>query len=739
VHRGLVVHTGVGGDGDKILLVDDEPLIRVLVARQLTKLGFTPVVAATAEEALALSQNERFRVVITDLQMSGMGGIALLQHLSPIQPQARFLVLTGRGAVAEDLLPRGHRIRVFPKPWDEAELAAAVRGTDCGAVSTLPPPASSRHRPKSHVLLIESDTTDAFTFCAELEAQHPGEFNTTVASDTTTACTLIEHQTFDVIAFDLEEPGAAGIQSIARLQSEAPQTGVVVFTPADDPEFALQAIQAGAQDCLVKDQLKTSQIGRALRHAEERKRAERRLANIAFHDPLTGLANRPLFRQHLARAAAFAKRSHGSFAVLVLDLDRFKFINDALGHDAGDAFLQEIAHRLQVAVRDTDTVARLGGDEFAVLATPLAHAEDIEPLSERILSELRRPIDLSGTRVQPTASIGAAIFPDSGRDSDALLSAADAAMYVVKESGRNGVHVHGIELKRRAAHRLKLEERIRHAVEAKEFSLRYQPQVALHADYLAAEALLRWTPEGQPLMEAREFMRVLEDTGLIMDLGPWIIETACQQLREWRKAGHWVDRVAINVSSRQLISRDFVPRLRRFTRDAELQCCDIELELVESTLLRDADDVHVVLRQLATYGYRLALDDFGTGNCSFADLKAFPISTVKIDRRLVLPIAVDLRSRNLLGGIIQLARRLGLDVVAEGVETPKQLEALRADECGLLQGYLFGGAMTPAEFVLATKRVALDTLAPGPTSQLVSRRVSRVVEGDGAKRRAGEG
>jgi diguanylate cyclase (GGDEF)-like protein len=737
--RGWSFTAGVGEEGDKILLVDDEPLIRVLVARQLTKLGFTPVVAATAEEALSLSQNQRFRVVITDLQMSGMGGLALLQHLSPLQPQARFLVLTGRSAVPEGLLPRGHRIRVFTKPWDEAELAAAVRGTDCGAVSTLPPPASSRERPKSQVLLIESDSTDAFTFCAELESNHPGEFHTTVASDTTTACALIEHQTFDVIAFDLEQPGAAGIQAIARLQSEAPQTGVVVFTPVGDPDFALQAIQAGAQDCLVKDQVEASDVGRALRHAEERKRAERRLANIAFHDPLTGLANRPLFRQHLARAAAFAKRSHGSFGVLALDLDRFKFVNDSLGHDAGDAFLQEIAHRLQVAVRDTDTVARLGGDEFAVLATPLAHAEDIEALAERILSELRRPIDVSGTRIQPTASIGAAIFPDSGRDSDALLSAADAAMYVVKESGRNGVHVHGAELKRQVAHRLELEEQVRRAVEMKEFCLRYQPQVALRADYLGAEALLRWAPAGQPVVEAREFMRVLEDTGLILELGPWILETACQQLRDWRKAGHWVDRIAINVSTRQVISRDFVARLRRITRDAELQCCDIELELAENTLLRDADNAHTVLRQLATYGYRLALDDFGTGSCSFAHLKAFPTATLKIDRRLVLPIAVDARSRNLVGGIIHLARRIGIDVVAQGVETPKQLEALRADECGLLQGYLFGGAMTPDEFVLMTRRAALDTLAPGPTSQLVSRRASQVVEGEGSQRRAGEG
>ena len=715
----------MGGDGGKILLVDDEPLIRVCVARQLSQWGFTPVVASTAEEALALSQNDKYRVVITDLQMSGMGGIALLQHLSPLQPQARFLVLTGRGPVAEHLLPRGHRVRIFSKPWDEAELAAAVRGTDSGALSTLPPPAASPVRPKTRVLLLQHDSTEALDFCVNLESNHPGEFAVTVAPDMPTASSLFELQAFDVIALDLELPDLAGLQALGRLQDEVPQVGVVVLAPGDDPQFAIQAIQAGAQDCLVKGQLCTANLGRALRHAEQRKRAERRLASIAFHDPLTGLANRSLFRQRLARAAAFAKRSHSAFAVLVLDMDRFKFINDALGHDCGDAFLQEVAHRLQLATRETDTVARLGGDEFAVLATPMTSAEDIEPLSERILAELRRPIDLAGTRLHPTASIGAAIFPESGRDSDTLLSAADAAMYVVKETGRNGVHVHGIELKRRVAHKLKLEDQVRRAVEQGQFCLHYQPQVSPHTEFLGAEALLRWSPSADLLVEASEFMKVLEDTGLITEIGPWIIETAFRQLRKWRDDGHSVDRIAINISARQVIARDFVSRLRRLTRDAGIHPYDVELELTETTLLRDTDAVHNVLRELAPDGYRLALDDFGTGYCSLAYLKNFPLTTVKIDRSFVQSIATDFRGRNLVGGIIHLANRLGLDVVAEGVETSEQLELLRADACGIMQGYLFGAAMTAEEFTQGAHRWASPRNSSEPASRLISRRVTR--------------
>ena len=639
----------------------------------------------------------------------------------------------------EDLLPTGHRIRIFPKPWEESELAAAVRGTDFGAVSTSPPPASSRERTKAHVLLIERDAGNADAFSADLESQHPGEFRTTLAPDMATACSLIGQHKFDVIAFDLELADGAGLQTIARLQSEAPQTGVVVLTSVADPHLAVQAIQAGAQDCILKSQLATADVGRALRHAEERKRAEWRLANIAFHDPLTGLANRSLFRQHLVRAAAFAKRTHGSFAVLVLDMDGFKFINDSLGHEAGDALLQEVAHRLQVAVRETDTVARLGGDEFAVLATPLMEPEDIEPLSERILAELRRPIELSGTRIQPTASVGAAIFPASGTDGKALLSAADAAMYVVKENGRNGVHVHGIELKRRVAHRLKLEGQVRRALELKQFRLHYQPQVSPQSEFLGAEALLRWAPSSDVMVEARDFMRALEDTRLIMDLGPWIVETACRQLQQWRDAGQWVDRIGINVSPRQLMGRDFVVHLLRSTHEAGLAPSDVELEMTENTLLRNTENVRGVLRRLADDGYRLALDDFGTGYGSLTFLEKFPITTLKVDRSLVASIALDVRTRHLVGGIIHSATRLGLDVVAEGVETAEQLQILSAEGCGILQGYLFGAPMPPLEFVKGAERLALSQPEQGPTSALVSRRMPRAHATLRPKRLSGEG
>jgi diguanylate cyclase (GGDEF)-like protein len=670
--------------------------------------GFRPVMAATGEEALALVQADEFRVVITDLKMSGLGGVALLHRLCPLLPEARFLALTNAGSVNTELLPRGHAVRVFFQPWADQELVAAVRGCDEPRSSVLPPPSEKRQPNATRVLLVEDDASDALLFETELRLEHPGEFAVTVAPDMATAELALRQETFDVISLDLGLPDAHGLQTVARLQAEAPHIGFIVLSHSEDPDLAIATVKAGAQDYLVKRRSSGTAIAKSLRYAEERKRAEQHLANIAFHDQLTGLANRNLFRQRVAKALANCRRRGDAFAVLLLDMDRFKSINDALGHDAGDVFLQQIAERLRESTRDSDTVARLGGDEFAVLATGIAAPTDVAPILERILAAIRMPIELSGTRLNPTTSIGVAVYPASGEDSDSLLASADAAMYVAKKEGRNGYHVHGAELSRQIAQKLQLETQLRGAVERGEFLLHYQPQISPGGDFIGAEALLRWTPGAGEPIAASEFIGVLEDTGLIMDLGPWIIQTACQQLRTWRDNGRRVDRMAINISARQLAGRDFSAVLRDAVQRAGVLPRDIELELTEGMLLRDTDEVREVLRDLHTDGFRLALDDFGTGYCSVAYLRNFPISTIKVDGSFVQHIAHDTYRRNLVGGIIHLARRLGLEVVAEGVETTDQRDVLAAEHCGIMQGHLFGRALPPDLFQLTAPRARLE-------------------------------
>jgi diguanylate cyclase (GGDEF)-like protein len=532
-------------------------------------------------------------------------------------------------------------------------------------------------------------------FETELRLRHPGEFSVTVAPDMASAEAVLERETFDVISLDLGLPDAHGLSAVTRLQAEAPHIGFIVLSHSEDPELAIETIKAGAQDYLVKRRAGGTNIAKSLRYAEERKRAEQHLANIAFHDQLTGLANRTLFRQRVAKALANCRRKGDAFAVLVLDMDRFKSVNDALGHDAGDAFLQQVAERLIESTRETDTVARLGGDEFAVLATGIAAPSEVGPIMERILAAIRAPIELSGTRLSPTTSIGAAVYPASGEDSDTLLAAADAAMYVAKKQGRNGYHIHGAELSRQIARKVQLETQLRGAIERREFLLHYQPQISQNGSFVGAEALLRWQPAASEPIAAREFIGVLEDTGLIMDLGPWIIRTACQQLKIWRNEGKRIDRMAINLSGRQLLGRDCVAGLRDAVRSAGVLPRDLELELTESTLLRDTEAIRDVLGELHRDGFRLALDDFGTGYCSVAYLRNFPISTLKVDGSFVEGIAKDSHRRNLVGGIIQLARRLGLEVIAEGVETAAECEVLSEERCGIMQGHLFGAALAP--------------------------------------------
>jgi diguanylate cyclase (GGDEF)-like protein len=693
--------------GGKALLVHGEPQVRSALARLLREEGYRAVVAATGEEALALAQDDEFRVVITELELGGIGGVSLLSRLSPLQPQARFILLAASGSINTELLPRGHGIRVFFDPWNDEELLLAVRQVADAPLSVLPP--SQQTKPKvTRVLLVEDDPADAMLFETGLRLRHPGEFAITVAPDMASAETLLRKDSFDVISLDLGLPDAQGLQAVARIQSEAPHIGFIVLSNSEDPELAIETVKAGAQDYLVKRRAGGTNIAKSLRYAEQRKRAEQHLANIAFHDQLTGLANRNLFRQRVAKALGNCRRRGDAFAVLLLDMDRFKSVNDALGHDAGDAFLQQIAERLRMATRETDTVARLGGDEFAVLATGIGVPSDLCLIVERILAAVRKPIDLNGTRLNPTTSIGAALYPISGEDSDTLLAAADAAMYVAKRDGRNGFHIHGAELTRQIAEKLQLENQLRQAIERNEFMLHYQPQISPKGDFIGAEALLRWIPPGSAPVPASEFIGVLEDTGLIMDLGPWIIRTACQQLGNWRSRGYRVDRMAINMSARQLLSRDFTTLVRDATRSAGLSPRDIELELTEGTLLRDTEAMRAVLGELHRDGFRLALDDFGTGYCSVAYLRNFPIDTLKVDGSFVQDIASDRYRRDLVGGLIQLALRLGLSVVAEGVETTDQRDVLSEESCGIMQGFLFGSAIAPDEFAEAAPWAKVD-------------------------------
>lgn len=434
-----------------------------------------------------------------------------------------------------------------------------------------------------------------------------------------------------------------------------------------------------------------------------RKESEERLLYLANYDSLTGLPNRALFRDRLRRAIARAQRNKTKVALMFLDLDRFKTINDSLGHHAGDQLLRSVSRRLKQQGREGDTIARLGGDEFTVILEGIHDQEDATKVAEKILELMQSPFRLDGHEVVVTPSIGITIFPDDASDMRSLLKNADTAMYRSKEQGRNGFHFYTADMNAKAYESLLLENNLRHAMERNELRLFFQPQIDLHSQaIIGMEALLRWEHPEQGLLQPESFIPFAEETGLIIPLGKWVLRTACEQARQWSKSGFSV-RVAVNLSMYQFIEQDFVSHVTEALQATDLPPQLLELEITESFLAQNVDHAAETLRQLHGLGVHLSVDDFGTGYSSLSYLKQFPLNTLKIDRSFVSDISHDPDSTTIAEAIIALGKSLRLNVIAEGVETEEQVFFLRNHGCDLVQGFLFSHPMS-AEKVMGWLR-----------------------------------
>jgi diguanylate cyclase (GGDEF)-like protein/PAS domain S-box-containing protein len=427
--------------------------------------------------------------------------------------------------------------------------------------------------------------------------------------------------------------------------------------------------------------------------------SESRLAYLAQFDPLTGLPNRALLADRFSQMIEQAKRRGSLLGVLFIDLDQFKLVNDSLGHAGGDELLKEAARRLQASVRAGDTVARISGDEFAVVLADLSHPEDAAIVAQKIIEQLGAVVEIGGQEVFLTASIGIAEFPADGGDVEALLSAADAAMYRAKQSGRNAYHFFTAELTQRTRARAQIGTELRRALEREEFTLVYQPKFDLRSGAACgAEALLRWTyPERGPVSPV-DFVPVLEETGLIVPVGDWVLQRACADLVAWSRAGRRALPVAVNLSARQFRLQDLDRRIIALVRAAGVDASLIELEITESQLMHDPDHAIRVMRALRDGGINTALDDFGTGYSSLAYLTRFPLASLKIDRSFIMSIHKNVDAMTLVSTIISLAQSLRLKVVAEGVETEQQATYLRLLRCDQVQGFFFARPMPAADF-----------------------------------------
>jgi diguanylate cyclase (GGDEF)-like protein/PAS domain S-box-containing protein len=422
------------------------------------------------------------------------------------------------------------------------------------------------------------------------------------------------------------------------------------------------------------------------------------LAHQAQHDSLTDLPNRSLLDDRLNHAMVIARRHGVKLAILYLDLDRFKTINDSLGHDIGDRLLQAVAQRLLGCVRGSDTVSRQGGDEFVILLSELAAGQDAAISADKVLRALNEPIDIEGHHLHVTASIGIAIYPEDGEDSVALLKHSDFAMYHAKDCGRSNYQFFREDMNVRALERQSIEDGLRLALERDEFVLHYQPIVDLWSGApTGVEALIRWRHPHRGLLFPQQFVPIAEECGLILQIGRWTLREACHQNRAWQDAGLPPMRIAVNVSAVELRHRDFVDSVRKCLLDSGLAASHLELELTETFLMQDSASTARVLRSLKEVGVRLALDDFGTGYSSLSHLKGFPIDTLKIDKSFVSELETNPDDASIVRAVIGLGRSLNIRVVAEGVETAAQLAQLQAKQCPEGQGYYFSRPVTAEE------------------------------------------
>jgi diguanylate cyclase len=521
-------------------------------------------------------------------------------------------------------------------------------------------------------------------------------------------------------------PGWDGLKTIEHLWTTDPDVQVVICSAHTDYDWTEVVERLGHSDKLLvlrkpAEPIEVLQCATALSRKWENDRlvrdqmlrleevittrtrgleaANQQLRHLATHDALTGLPNRALLDDRMQQAIAHADRDMRSFALLVCDLDRFKLINDSLGHRAGDELLQEVASRLNAVVRTADTVARIGGDEFVLIGTSIADAEDAAGLAARVIDVLQAPVRIAAIDIHTSPSIGIAMYPDDGTTIQALLAHADAAMYSAKQHGRGNFRRYAPGMHAGTEDRVQLESDLHNAVTLNQFELYYQPKVDTRTGAVrSAEALIRWIHPTRGIVSPADFIPLAEECGLIGPIGAWVIREACRQARAWQDDGVPALRVSVNLSASQFRDSGLVESIRRALDDARLAPRYLEVELTESAVMSDPEQSIAILEHLSAMGVLVSVDDFGTGYSSMSYLRRFPIDKLKIDRVFIDEIVSRPEDASIVRAIVSLAHSLRLKVVAEGVETPAQLEFLKTAGCDEYQGYHFSRPLPAAEF-----------------------------------------
>jgi len=554
------------------------------------------------------------------------------------------------------------------------------------------------------VLLVEDDREDAILVRGMVALSEPDRFIVVHVDSLTEARHRASAEVFDVLLLDLSLPGLPGLAGLSAAQSAVPGVPIVAMAGPADESLAMMAMDMGAQDYLVKrpgNRLSSARIRRAMERNHDQAVAAVRDAR----DPVTGLTNRDAFRDalHLARSAA--DKGDAPFTLMLIDLDRFRAVNEVLGHAGGDQFLRAVAERLERNLPESDVLARLGGDEFAVLAFDTPALEDGANRAQGLLEVLSRPYHLDSHELFVTPSIGITLYPSDAENVDEVMKKAESALFAAKKRGRNNFQWHDPESEPPALERMKLESALRRALDRDEFLLYYQAQVDLASGAVTGtEALLRWDHPQLGLVSPGQFIWLAEETGLIVPIGEWVIETACKQARAWDRSGLPPLRMVVNLSARQFRQPRLVESITATLSRHKLPADRFAVEITEGALMDDTRHTRTALAELREAGVRISIDDFGIGYSSLGYLKRFPVDILKIDQSFVRDLATDPGDQAITRAILALGRGLGLDVVAEGVEQPSQLAFLRAEGCPGVQGYLLSRPKPARQFEAHMRR-----------------------------------
>jgi len=538
------------------------------------------------------------------------------------------------------------------------------------------------------LLLVEDDHKEALKINNMLKEGLQNQYTLEQRLSVSEALDLVQQETFHAIILDLHLPKGQSFESIPQFIQYCPAAPILILSGVEDEEQAIHAVKSGAQDYLIKGQTSSSTLCRAIRYAMERHRATQRITQLAHYDHLTGLANRGLFYERLNCAVARCNRNDMAIALMFLDLDHFKAINDTLGHECGDSLLKTVATRIKKCIREIDTGVRLGGDEFAVLLEQIVSVEDVSAVAERVLHLLAQPIIVNHHQFQVTGSLGITIYPWDSANPQELLSHADAAMYRAKAQGGNNYQFYTAGMKTAGLDGSTLKVELSRALAKKEFLLHYQPQMNLRTkQIIGMEALLRWHHPYQGLIGPNQFIPQAEENGMIIPIGEWVLRAASKQAKYWEKQGFPSPQVAVNLSARQIHQGNLPALISDILKRSHLDPENLKLELTETFLIHETTDTLKTLRELKAMGVHLFIDDFGAGYASLRYLKSFPVDGIKLDQSLIQQLPHNTNDAAIVQAVISLGKAMGLQVIAEGVESQEQVDFLEEHGCDAMQGY----------------------------------------------------